>query len=127
VELLPAFADEPLACTLEGGQLAGRVAEFRAVFAWLLRAERLPQGFRWTFQNGPGVERSVRELARREHLCCPFLSFAISTQGEQLIWEGRGPDGAEQIVDQFFALSDLSGEPVQTLIQLTEGATRRAH
>jgi hypothetical protein len=127
VELLPAFVDEPLACTLDGGQFEGRVAEFRALFAWLLSAERLPKGFRWTFQNGPGVERRVRELARREHLCCPFLSFVISTQGEQLIWESRGPDGADDIVDQFFALSDLSRESAQALVQLTRHPVSETH
>lgn len=123
VELLPGFVDAPLACILEGGQLVERENEFRAVFAWLVSAERLAKGFRWTFQNGPGVERRVRALARREHVCCPFLSFAVSTQGEHLIWEGRGPDGAEDVVDQFFALSDLDAEPRAALVQLTGRAS----
>jgi hypothetical protein len=119
IELLPAFSEAPVACTLGGGQLAGRAEEFRALFAWLIAAERMPKGFRWTFQSGPGVERRVRELARREHLCCPFLSFAVSTQGEQVIWETRGPEHAEDVIGEFFALSELRHEPERALVQLT--------
>lgn len=121
IELLPAFAGEPIACSLSGAQLSGRAREFQAVFAWLTARERLPSGgIRWTFQSGPGVERAVRELARREHLCCPFLGFAISTQGEQVIWETRGPEGAGALVDEFARLPELSAEPERALLQLTQ-------
>lgn len=115
IELLPALVGEPQACSLADNRVlpADRAEEFRAVFAWLWSVERLPQGFRWTFLNGPGVERRVRELARREHVCCPFLSFAISTHGEQLIWEGRGLEAGEDLVEEFFALSALAQEPEQ--------------
>jgi hypothetical protein len=122
IELLPAFAEAPIACTLEGGQLAGRAEEFRALFAWLIEAERTPKGFCWTFQGGPGVERRVRELARREHLCCPFLSFAVSTQGEQVLWETRGPEHAAEVLDDFFALAQLRHQPERALVQLTRRA-----
>jgi hypothetical protein len=104
VELLPAFAQEAPACSLDGPSQAQRLREFRSVFAWLRSAEREGAGFRWTFQNGPGVERRVRELARREHECCPFLSFAVSTRGAEVVWQARAAEGSEALVAAFFDL-----------------------
>ena len=113
VELLPAFSTEAPTCSLEAGAHAGRAAEFRAVFVWLLASEHEGASFRWIFQNGPGVERRVRELARREHACCPFLAFAISTRGDEVVWEGRAADGADDLAAAFFALHESveAGEP----------------
>lgn len=123
IELLPAFAGAPVACSLSGAELSGRAREFHGVFAWLTKRERLPGGgIRWTLQSGPGVERAVRQLARQEHLCCPFLGFAISTQDEQVIWETRGPEGAEAVVDEFARLPELGAEPERALLQLTRRA-----
>jgi len=124
IELLPAFAGEPIACSLAGAELSGRAREFQAQFAWLTSRERLPGGgIRWTFQSGPGVERAVRQLARREHLCCPFLGFAISTQDDLVIWETRGPADGQDVVDEFARLPELSAEPERALLQLTRRAT----
>jgi hypothetical protein len=106
IELLPAFVQEAPACSLDSQNHALRAREFRAVFAWLRSAERDGPGFRWTFQNGPGVERRVRELARLEHACCPFLSFAISTRGDEVVWQARGHEGTEALVAAFFDLPE---------------------
>jgi hypothetical protein len=118
VELLPAFSTDAPACSLEAGAHAGRAAEFRAVFAWLLASEREGASFRWIFQGGPGVERRVRELARREHACCSFLSFAISTRGDEVVWEGRAVDGADDLAAAFFALPESVSEE-QPLLPLS--------
>jgi hypothetical protein len=106
IELLPAFVQEASACSLDGQSHAARAREFRAVFEWLRSAERDGLGFRWTFQSGPGVERRVRELARREHACCPFLSFAVSTRGGDVVWQARGHEGSEALVAAFFDLPE---------------------
>lgn len=106
IELLPAFVQEAPACSLDGQSYAARAREFRAVFAWLRAAERDGASFSWTFQNGPGVERRVRELARREHQCCPFLSFAVSTRGDDIVWQGRAHEASEALVAAFFDLPD---------------------
>jgi hypothetical protein len=106
IELLPAFVQEAPTCSLDTQSRAAREREFRAVFEWLRAAERDAAGFRWTFQNGPGVERRVRELARREHQCCPFLSFAVSTRGDEVVWQARGQAGSEALLAAFFDLPD---------------------
>jgi hypothetical protein len=106
IELLPAFLQEAPTCSLDPQRRAAREREFGAVFEWLRSAERDGAGFRWTFQNGPGVERRVRELARREHQCCPFLSFAVSTRGDDIVWQARGQAGSEALVAAFFDLPD---------------------
>jgi hypothetical protein len=104
IELLPAFAGEPPACSLDGDSQAERAHEFQAVFAWLRAADRDGASLRWVFQNGPGVERKVRQLARKEHACCPFLSFAISTRGDEVVWQARALEGAEPLLDAFYEL-----------------------
>jgi hypothetical protein len=106
IELLPAFVQEAPACSLDGSSQVVRAREFRALFAWLQSAEREGAGFRWVFQNGPGVERRVRELARREHECCPFLAFAISTRGDEVVWQARGHEDNEELVAAFFDLPE---------------------
>jgi hypothetical protein len=125
IELLPAFAPEAPACTLDAGLRAERGQAFQAVFAWLLSAEREGASFRWTFQRGPGVERSVRELARREHDCCPFLAFAVSTRGDEVVWEGRGHDASEALVAEFAALPETLKSAMKPLGSLALRA--RAH
>lgn len=107
IELLPAFAQEAPACSLERDTHGERAREFQAVFAWLLSADRDGTSLRWVFQSGPGVERKVRELARKEHVCCPFLSFAISTRGDEVVWQARAHGGAEALLDAFYELPNL--------------------
>ncbi len=110
LELLPAFAQEAPSCSLDGPSQLERAREFRALFAWLRSAERDGAGFHWFFQNGPGVERRVRELARREHECCPFLAFAISTRGDEVVWQARTHEGNEELVAAFFELPETVGD-----------------
>jgi hypothetical protein len=104
IELLPAFAPEAPACSLERDSHGERAREFQSVFAWLVSADRDRASLRWVFQNGPGVERKVRELARKEHACCPFLSFAISTRGNEVVWQARAHEGAAALLDAFYEL-----------------------
>jgi hypothetical protein len=119
IELLPAFAQEAPACSLDRDSHAQRARDFQAVFAWLRSADRDGTSLRWVFQSGPGVERKVRELARKEHACCPFLSFAISTRGEEVVWQARVHQGAEALLDAFYALPNTVAQADSAFERLT--------
>ncbi|HEX6239923.1 MAG TPA: hypothetical protein VFZ61_03475 [Polyangiales bacterium] len=119
IELLPAFAQEAPACSLDGDSQSERAREFQAVFAWLRAADRDGASLRWVFQNGPGVERKVRQLARKEHACCPFLSFAISTRGDEVVWQARAMEGAEPLLDAFYDLPNALTQTAHPFERLT--------
>jgi hypothetical protein len=65
----------PESCTLPLAQRPLRLAEFDALFASGLTAQRRmsPTVLRWTL--GPRVEQAARDLAVRETACCSFFTF----------------------------------------------------
>lgn len=111
IEVLPARADAPLACTLGPRASSARHAEFAALFAELRYAKRFEGGFLWQFRNAPGLERRLRALARAEHACCPFLTFAVSVEGEHVVFRACGPERADAVVDLFYRMPLASGAP----------------
>jgi hypothetical protein len=117
IEVLPARADAPGACTLGRGDLSVRFGAFAALFEHLSAATRLPAGFRWTFRNVPGLERQLRELARKEHACCPFLTFAISVDGDELVWRACGSSEAEAAIEAFYRMPEAPPDGALPLLQ----------
>lgn len=109
IEVLPALAGAPVACTLAERDVSARAHAFQALFQHLGSSTRLQAGFRWSFHNAPGVERQLRELARREHECCPFLTFVVSVQGDQVVWATGGPAEAEAAIDVFYRMAETPG------------------
>lgn len=103
----------PVVCTLAGAeQQARRVSEFRKAFVHLERTEPLDGAFRWFFRDEPGLEDSLRELARREHDCCRFFHFHITRHDGSIVWETRGPEAATRVLEEFMRLPEaLSGAP----------------
>lgn len=99
-------ADEPLLCTLAGQDQAARATEFLEVFAHLTRTEPLPDGFRWWFRVGPGLEARVRDLAHREHECCRFFEFRIDAAGDAIVWEARTQERARPILEELMRLPE---------------------
>jgi hypothetical protein len=77
-----AAPDEPLACTADLREKAAsqaHMAEYRNAFTHLIANERFPGGFRWTFAAQPGLSEQLRTLAEREHVCCRFFTFEITS------------------------------------------------
>jgi len=105
--LRPAAA--PLACTLDAGARTGRLAEFTELFDQALVArDRTVAGIRFRFAAQPGVEATVRDLARREQQCCGFFSFTVTTAGGEVLWDAAVDDpAARPLLDE---LLDLPGE-----------------
>jgi hypothetical protein len=105
----PAAAEAPIACTadLQNEQaVQTHMEDYRAAFTQLLRSEKLPNGFRWTFRAEAGLEARLRKLAEREHECCSFFSFELSSDRDRITWTATADERAESVVDEFFRLPE---------------------
>lgn len=94
--------DAPIACTLDGDDMADRLTEWRAVLARATsRARTTDGGLRAAF--GAGVD--LGELARlvaAEQGCCSFFAFAIIVDHRGVGLEVNAPDGAGGMIDALF-------------------------
>lgn len=97
---------EPIVCTLEGEEQRTRVAEFKAVFAYLVRTEPFDAGFRWHFKGDADLEASLRDLARREHACCRFFEFHVARVDDSIIWEARVDERGRPVLDELMQLPE---------------------
>lgn len=83
----------PIACDLTTADdtLAERLAEYRRLFDHAL-LDRSSTATSITFRLAarPGVRDWVLDLVRREAACCPFLSYEVDLDGEQIVWLTRG-------------------------------------
>jgi hypothetical protein len=103
---LAARPDAPIACDMSSApdNLAERLAEYRRLFEHALTSrESTATATTFRFAARPGVREWVCDLAKREAACCPFLSYEIDEQGEEILWITTGGLGAAEmgILDEF--------------------------
>ncbi|MFT3925740.1 MAG: hypothetical protein QM778_24575 [Myxococcales bacterium] len=111
-EVLPSFLEVARACTRDHELSSERVQAFQGVFEHLVDSTRKPGSMRWSFSNSPGVERHVRELARREHRCWPELTFAVSVQADLIVWQACGTAETADSLEALYRLRELrAAEP----------------
>ncbi len=95
-----AFASDlasTLACTLDAGDVEGRLAEWRAVAGAATVRHRIDGGLRLTFDD---IDvRALTDLAIREHECCVFLSFAVGIGSGGTTLEITGPTAVVGLID----------------------------
>jgi hypothetical protein len=98
---------KPVACCLGAGDLADRVARWKAVAA-RAAGERLTteHGVRLSFTATPGVADELRDLAALEADCCSFATWTVhETVGHVVVdVTGDSPTGATVIQDMFATL-----------------------
>jgi hypothetical protein len=97
----------PIACTLSPGARAGRMDEFRRLFADHLRAMSRPAAtrLRLTLEGSDGVEATTRDLIAREQQCCAFYTFGVTAGGGHVIVEAQVPAGAEPVLDELAGIA----------------------
>jgi hypothetical protein len=98
--------DAPIACdmTTATDSLAERLAEYRRLFEHALTSrESTSTATTFRFAARLGVREWVCDLAKREAACCPFLSYEIDEQGEEIVWTIAGGLGASEmaILEEF--------------------------
>jgi len=92
---------QPIACTLEGRDLQDRLASIAALTRDALRGyERADHALelRYTIE----ATRRVQEMVHKERICCPFLSFAIHEQANEVLLVIKAPEEVQDI-DTLFA------------------------
>ena len=98
---ITATPDAPIACDMTGAQdtLAGRLAEYRRLYDHAL-VSRDSTDDETTFRLAarPGVQEWVLDLVRREAACCPFLSYEVDLEGDQILWTTTGLGGSEMAI-----------------------------
>jgi hypothetical protein len=110
----------PIVCDMTSAPDTGpeRMMEYRRLFAQaLVGRERTAGGIRFRFRADDGVEAWVRDLAAREHACCSFFEFGISTNGDEVRWDASviDDDIARAILDEFYNLPDNVADGVEGL------------
>ena len=109
-EPIPLPIEEPIACSLDGPGMVDRLAEFRELFAdGLVGRDRTAEGIRFRFRASEAMEGRVRDLARREHECCPFFTFTITVAGGEVLWDASVPAEARPILDNLYRLPETLG------------------
>jgi hypothetical protein len=55
----------------------------------------------------------VRELAAREQACCAFFTFAVTEQGDEILWDAGvvDDDAARAVLDGFYELPAVLAGP----------------
>jgi hypothetical protein len=115
-------ASTPIVCDMTDAPdtPAERRIEYQRLFTQaLVGKERTAEGIRFRFRAEPGIEPWVRDLAAREKACCAFYAYAVSTDGDQVIWDSAVADNhdARALLDEFYALPDTVADPLDDLLQ----------
>ena len=98
----PATVGEPaIACTLSAGPMRGRVADWDALLAHVVRRTPIDGGVRCEF--GPSVPSGeLMPLVAAEQDCCQFFQFAITVDTRGVALEVRAPADAWSILGSLF-------------------------
>ncbi|MGQ0431847.1 MAG: hypothetical protein ACT452_05505 [Microthrixaceae bacterium] len=93
----------PIACTLEAGDVPGRLADWRRLLdAARSRTRVAPAAVRVDFD--PDVDLAeITRLVAAEQECCAFFSFAVTVDPDVVSVEVSAPDEAAEIVTDLFA------------------------
>ncbi|MFI7701254.1 hypothetical protein [Nonomuraea sp. NPDC049480] len=103
---------------------AERLAEYQRLFRQALTGrERTPEGIRFRFRAGQGVEAWVRDLAAREKACCAFFAYDITAEGDEVIWDAAVSDNdmARTLLEEFYALPDTVDQGLDGLLERLTG------
>jgi DNA-binding transcriptional MerR regulator len=95
--------DPPIACTLAGGSMNGRLDDWQRLLDHVVRRERLDDGMRAVFAPTVPVAE-LMWLVAAEQDCCQFFRFAITVDTRGIALEVRSPLDARLIVESMFGV-----------------------
>lgn len=123
---ITARADAPIACEMRGAAdtLAERLAEYKRLFEHALSSRQSTATTTFRLAARSDVVEWVLDLVRREAACCPFLSYEVDQEDEELVWTTTGLGAADiAMLDVFLAGADPETEDSQDLARrLTESS-----
>jgi hypothetical protein len=96
-----ATTNQPIACTLQGGTYADRLAWIAQLARdGLCRHER--RDLILELRYAPAVIARVPEMVRREQECCAFLTFDVEERGDEVRVTIAAPERARDPADLVF-------------------------
>jgi hypothetical protein len=108
---ITAHPDAPVACDMRTATdtLQERLAEYRRLFEHaLVSRESTATETTFRFAARPGVADWVLDLVTREAECCPFLSYEVEQEGDQIVWTTSGGLGGSELAvfDELLAIAE---------------------
>lgn len=96
------IAAEPIACTLDGGQIIERMTEWQSLLERATSRTRLEDGISIVFPGDPDLAAALAAAAAAEQKCCSFYRFAlhITTGGVSL--KVTAPQDAQPMLASIF-------------------------
>jgi hypothetical protein len=94
--------DTPIACSLSGRELTARRLWLSDLREHALAIAPTAEGLTGRF--AAEMENELRELARAEARCCPFLTFEVARLGGVVELRVRGPALAQPIIRELFGM-----------------------
>ena len=91
----------PIACTLASQSMQGRLDEWQALLAHVLRRQPVDGGVRVTFGSATPLDELIR-LTAAEQVCCQFFSFAITVDTRGIALEVRAPRDGLPVLHSLF-------------------------
>ncbi|CAN5817232.1 MerR family transcriptional regulator [soil metagenome] len=105
-------ADEPvIECTLDQGDVQGRVGEWRDALARATERVPLDDGVALRFPHDIDLTAALARLCAAEHACCSFFRFALAIDSHGVRLEVRSPPEAWDVTAAVFG---TPGEPAPT-------------
>lgn len=92
----------PISCSLESGEMAGRMNEWQALLELVIDRTPVDGGISLSFSPEPALAAEVARLAVAEQACCAFFEFDLRVAGGKLHLEVRGPQEAQEIISAVF-------------------------
>jgi hypothetical protein len=123
---IPATPGKPIACDMTDASDTPqeRLAEYGRLFAHaLVGRERTSDGVVFRFKAKPGVLEWAADLVRREAACCPFFSYYLTTEGNDLVWRttSQAGDATQAMLDEFYALPEYPGDGIEAYFKRLSG------
>jgi MerR family transcriptional regulator, copper efflux regulator len=91
----------PIACSLSGTDMAGRVDDWSRVLSGVVRRLPLSGGARLELSDR-GQLAALAALVEVEQVCCPFFSFAITVDHRGLAVEVTAPTDGQDLLHAVF-------------------------
>jgi hypothetical protein len=91
----------PIACTLNGGDMAQRIEDWQGVTDLVVRREPLDGGVRLVLGEDPPLSEIAR-LAAAEYECCPFFAFALTVDTRGTALEVTAPPEGTEVLTAAF-------------------------
>lgn len=96
--------DKPVACSLDAGELEGRLAAIAAVGGDSLISHQIEDDKHWMrFRADASTRRRLDEIVAAEVECCSFLDLSLAEEDGALLLSISAPEQGQPIADELAA------------------------